>query len=77
MASTGARVLSKLVQAYGLEGVAVRLGIGTSLLERLLAGTVAVPDRLFVLAVDLLLDVHSSLPVGPPPSARKTPPAAS
>jgi hypothetical protein len=53
-ASTGRRVLIKVVQHYGADGAAARLNIPPTLLGRFLAGLMNVPDSLLVRAIDLL-----------------------
>jgi hypothetical protein len=42
-----------------------------------MTGAVEVPDRLLILAVDLLQDNDPDLPIQARPTTRKTPPAAS
>jgi hypothetical protein len=53
-ASTGRRVLIKVVQQYGPHGAAARLGISPTLLDRFLTGLMNVPDSLLMRAIDLL-----------------------
>jgi hypothetical protein len=53
-ASTGRRVLIKVVQQYGPRGAAARLGISPTLLDRFLTGLMNVPDSLLMRAIDLL-----------------------
>jgi hypothetical protein len=53
-APTGRRVLIKVVQQYGADGAAARLGISPTLLGRFLAGLLNVPDSLLIRAIDLL-----------------------
>jgi hypothetical protein len=69
----GRRVLIKVVQQYGADGAAARLGITSTLLGRFLAGLMNVPDSLLMRAIDLLPE-EASVP-GPSPDVRsKTPP---
>jgi hypothetical protein len=62
---TGRRVLIKVVQQYGADGAAARLGINPTLLGRFLAGLMQVPDSLLIRAIDLLPE---DAPSGPPSS---------
>ncbi len=64
MMTPGRRLLIRLVQNYGADGAAVRLRLSQTLLERLLSGSVEVPDRVFIRAVDVLLE---NAPAEPPP----------
>lgn len=61
-ASTGRRVLIKVVQHYGADGAAARLNIPPTLLGRFLAGLMNVPDALLVRAIDLLPEDAPSVP---------------
>jgi hypothetical protein len=63
-ADTGRRVLIKVVQQYGADGAAARLGISPTLLGRFLAGLMVVPDSLLIRAIDLLPEDEP--PVLPP-----------
>jgi hypothetical protein len=61
-ATTGRRILIKVVRQYGPDGAAARLGITPTLLSRLLAGLMTVPDSLLMRAIDLLPEDAPSLP---------------
>ena len=61
-APTGRRVLIKVVQQYGANGAAARLGITPTLLGRFLAGLMNVPDSLLIRAIDLLPEDAPSVP---------------
>lgn len=55
--SLGQEVLGRLVRRLGgPQAAAVRLGISSTLLERFLKGTVAVPDAILLKAVDFALE---------------------
>jgi hypothetical protein len=61
-ALTGRRVLLKVVQQYGTNDAAARLGITPTLLGRFLAGLMNVPDSLLIRAIDLLPEDAPSVP---------------
>ena len=62
----------KVVQQYGANDAAARLGITPTLLGRFLAGLMNVPDSLLIRAIDLLPeDAPSAVPSLEAPS--KTP----
>jgi len=72
---TGRLVLIKVVQQYGAEGAAARLGINQTLLSRFLAGLMNVPDALLIRAIDLLPEDEPSAPTpSQDDSAKKIPP---
>jgi hypothetical protein len=70
MSSTPPRLLQAACQAAG--GTAVlskRLGISETMLERFMAGTFPVPDRVLLGAVDVMLQERETLLPAPPPGA--------
>jgi len=71
---TGRRVLIKVVQQYGADGAAARLGITPTLLGRFLAGLMQVPDPLLMRAIDLLPEDAPSVPAPSLDLAGKIPP---
>lgn len=73
-ATTGRRVLIKVVQQYGTKDAAARLGITPTLLGRFLAGLMVVPDSLLVRAIDLLPEDESSVPAPSQDSPSEIPP---
>ena len=73
-ATTGRRVLIKVVQQYGADGAAARLGITATLLGRFLTGLVVVPDSLLVRAIDLLPEDEPSVPAPSQDASNKIPP---
>jgi hypothetical protein len=73
-ASTGRRVLIKVVQQYGPHGAAARLGISPTLLDRFLTGRTNVPDSLLMRAIDLLPEDARSGPAPSPEVPREIPP---
>jgi hypothetical protein len=70
MSSTPPRLLQAACQAAG--GTAVlskRLGISETMLERFMAGTFPVPDRVLLAAVDVMLQEREAHLPAPPPGA--------
>ncbi len=70
----GRRVLIKVVQQYGADGAASRLGINPTLLGRFLAGLMQVPDSLLIRAIDLLPEDAPSGPASSLHVPSKIPP---
>jgi hypothetical protein len=73
-APVGRRLLIKVVQQYGADDAAARLGITSTLLGRFLAGLMNVPDSLLIRAIDLLPEDGPSVPGPSPDLASKIPP---
>jgi hypothetical protein len=66
------QVLARVVEKLGgVEKAAVRLGISATLLDRILRGTIPLPDQLLLKAVDLLND---GVPVETPAVGKSPPP---
>jgi hypothetical protein len=57
MQNQGQQVLARVVEKLGsVEHAAARLGVSATLLQRLLSGTIALPDQLLLKAMDLVVD---------------------
>jgi len=70
MSSTPPRLLRAACQAAGgTAALAERLGISQTMLERFMAGTFPVPDRVLLVAVDVMLQEREARLPGPPPDA--------
>ena len=75
MQNQGQQVLAKVVEKLGsVEHAAARLGVSATLLQRLLSGTVSLPDQLLLKAMDLMVDgVPVETPAVAEAQARKGP----
>ena len=57
MQNQGQQVLARVVEKLGsVDRAAARLGVSVTLLQRLLSGTVPLPDQLLLKAMDLMVD---------------------
>ena len=75
MQSQGQQVLARVVEKLGsVEHAAARLDISATLLQRLLSGTVPLPDQILLKAMDLVVDgVPVETPAVAQPQAPKGP----
>ena len=74
MSSTPPRLLRAACQAAGgAAALSERLGISQTMLERFMAGTFPVPDRVLLAAVDLMLQEREARLPSPPPGAPAAP----
>lgn len=74
MSSTPPRLLRAACQtAGGAAALSKRLGISETMLERFMAGTFPVPDRVLLGAVDVMLQERDARLPAPPPAAPPAP----
>ena len=70
MSSTPPRLLRAACQvAGGTAALSERLGVSETMLERFMAGTFPIPDRVLLAAVDVMLQEREARLIAPPPAA--------